>query len=93
MLQSKTGRLARTGLLSSAVIVASGAAAFAQIQAGDMIGTSVSDIARALETNGYDIREIEVKNNRIDADVTLNGIKLEIKVDSTSGEVIKVEND
>ncbi|WP_305984144.1 PepSY domain-containing protein [Roseibium sp. MMSF_3544] len=93
MLHSKIGRLARTGLLSSAVIVASGAAAFAQIQAGDTIGTSVSDIARSLETNGYDIREIEVKNNRIDADVTLNGIKLEIKVDSTSGEVIKVEND
>lgn len=93
MPKSKTFRGVQTGLLASSILIGSGAIALAQIQTGDMIGTSVSEIARALELNGYDIREIEVKSNRIEVDVLQNGSKLEIKVDPRSGEVIRVEID
>ncbi|MBG6157956.1 putative membrane protein YkoI [Labrenzia sp. EL_13] len=93
MTHSKTCCSVQTGLLASSILIGTGAVAIAQIQTGDTVGTSVSQIAHKLETSGYDIREIEVKNNRIEVDVLLDGTKLEIKVDPRSGEVIRVEID
>ncbi|MET1411162.1 PepSY domain-containing protein [Roseibium sp. HPY-6] len=79
--------------LAMATFLATGTAASAQVQAGDTVGTSVSGIALALETGGYDIREIEVKRSRIEVEAILDGSKFEIKIDPQSGKVTAVERD
>ena len=86
-------RLTKAGLLASTVFLCFNTGAFAEIRPGDRIGLSVSDIAKSLENNGYVIREIEVKTDRIEAEVTHEGEKLEIKIDPRTGLVTRVEDD
>ncbi|MBO6508890.1 MAG: PepSY domain-containing protein [Roseibium sp.] len=86
-------RLVRLGAIAPIAFLTLGAAASAEYQPGDKIGLSISDIARGLENNGYEIREIEVKDDRIEAEVTLEGDKLEIKIDPMTGLVTRVEDD
>lgn len=93
MFPSNPKTAARSGALAAAVLFATGTAAFAQVQAGDTVGTSVSGIALALENSGYDIREVEVKRSRIEVEAILDGNKFEIKIDPQSGEVVAVERD
>ncbi len=81
------------GVLASAAAICMSTVALADIRQGDKIGLSVSDIAKSLELNGYEIREIEVKNDRIKAEVTLEGDRLEMKIDPKSGLVTRVEDD
>ncbi|MCV0428990.1 MAG: PepSY domain-containing protein [Roseibium sp.] len=88
-----SSQLTKAGILASTVFLCFNANAFAEIRAGDRIGLSVSDIAKSLENNGYVIREIEVKTDRIEAEVTLEGDKLEIKIDPQTGLVTRVEDD
>jgi hypothetical protein len=86
-------RYAKLGLLAPAALLAFSITASADYQVGDKIGMSISDIAKGLENNGYDIREIEVKADRIEAEVTIEGEKLEIKIDPLSGLVTRIEDD
>lgn len=83
----------KMGVLASAAAICMSNAALADIRQGDKIGLSVSDIAKSLEINGYEIREIEVKDNRIKAEVTLEGDRLEMKIDPKTGLVTRVEDD
>ncbi len=93
MIHFNTFGPAKTGLLAAAIAVGSCSAAFAQFEVGDTLGSSVSEIAGSLEAGGYEIREIDVERNRIEVEVVLEGTSCEIKVDTLSGQVIKVELD
>ncbi|MTH99456.1 PepSY domain-containing protein [Roseibium sp. RKSG952] len=73
--------------------LSSAGAAQAEVMMGDRLGTSVGEIATALEAQGYMIHEIDVSTRRIEVEATLNNRKLEIDVDPKTGNVIKVEDD
>ncbi|MES0882822.1 PepSY domain-containing protein [Roseibium sp. SCP14] len=90
---TSASQLAKAGVLASTVFLSLNAIALAEIRPGDKIGLSVSEIAKSLENSGYLIREIEVKVDRIEAEVTLEGEKLEIKIDPHSGQVTRIEDD
>ncbi|WP_422376985.1 PepSY domain-containing protein [Roseibium sp.] len=86
----------RHGLVAAIVpafLVVSGQVALAQVQPGHSVGLKISEIARSLEDNGYEIQEIEVKPDRVEVEVVIEGEKLEIKVDPQSGLVTRVEHD
>jgi len=67
--------------------------AMAQVQQGASVGLKISEIARSLEDNGYEIHEIEVKPDRVEVEVIIEGEKLEIKVDPKTGLVTRIERD
>lgn len=73
-----------TGLIALAPF-----AALAELSVGDQVGTSEDAIRTALQSAGYEVIEIEVKDDEIEADVTLNGeeIEIEIAADGTISEV------
>lgn len=83
----------KLGALAPAALVAFSMSAAAAFEVGDKIGLSISEIAKGLENSGYDIREIEVKTDRIEAEVTIEGEKLEIKIDPLTGLVTRIEDD
>lgn len=86
----------RSGLAAAilpAFLVLSGQSVLAQVQPGHAVGLKISEIARSLEDNGYEIQEIEVKPDRVEVEVVIEGEKLEIKVDPQSGLVTRIERD
>ena len=91
MLPSLRGSLAAA--IFPAFLAVSGPTALAQVQPGHSVGLKISEIAQSLENNGYEIQEIEVKPDRIEVEVVIEGEKLEIKVDPQSGLVKRIERD
>lgn len=53
-------------------------AAFAQINEGETLGTSEAAVRAALESQGYAVLEIEVEDDEIEAEVTLDGTAYKI---------------
>lgn len=79
--------LAVTGALFSPL------AAHAEVQVGDVIGTSETAIIAALEAKGYAIEEIETEDDEIEVEVMLNGQEMEIEVALDTGAVTEVETE
>lgn len=68
-------------------------AAIAAVSEGDMLGTTEADVQAALEAQGYVVTEIELENDEIEAEVTLDGAAFEIEVAVATGMVLEIEAD
>jgi len=67
--------------------------AFAQaaLQEGDMVGTDEAAIRATLEGAGYEVIEIEIEDNEIEAEVTQGGKEYEIGISVKTGAVTEIE--
>ena len=77
-----------TALLASVLIPA---AAFAQINVGDNVGTTIEAVTAELEAKGYVINEVEKEWGEIEFEVTLDGVAYEIEVSEKTGMVTEIE--
>ena len=66
-------------------------AALAQLNVGDMAGTSEGAILAALAAQGYEVLEIEIEDGEFEIEVSLDGNFFEIEVDMHSGIVTEIE--
>lgn len=69
------------------------AAAFAQLDVGQQLGSTESDVRAALTGMGYDVQEIEIEDGEIEADVVLDGVELEIEIAMDSGLIVEIETE
>lgn len=68
-------------------------AALAAVSEGDVLGTTEADVRAALEAQGYVVTGIELEDDEIEADVTLDGAAFEIEVAVATGMVLEIEAD
>lgn len=80
--------LTKSALLT-ALIVPGFALAGADV--GQTLGTTEADVHAALTGMGYNVKEIEVEDGEIEADVTLDGVAYEIEVAMDTGIVTEIE--
>ena len=78
-------------LIAGVVVVP--AVAFAAVAEGDLVGTSEAEIRKQLTSMGYEVTEIEVEDDEIEADVVLNGQQFEIEINPETGKVTEIEAD
>ncbi|WP_310621872.1 PepSY domain-containing protein [Flexibacterium corallicola] len=76
--------------LSLGILVGICSPSLAKIIVGTKLGTSISQIADALEAQGYTVDEIHVDVNSISAEAIKDNNALVIKVDKASGKVIQI---
>ena len=92
----KSGALLPRSILPvafAACIILGPAAAFAQVKVGSTLGTTIGQIATALERDGYLVTEAEIDGNKIEVEITSGTGKFEIEVDIATGEVLSFEDD
>lgn len=76
-----------------AVLILAPAAASAAVSKGDVLGTNEKDVRAALEQQGYSVKEIEIEDGVIEAEIIAHGAEMEIEVDATTGQVLEVDDD
>ncbi|MEO0379214.1 MAG: PepSY domain-containing protein [Pseudomonadota bacterium] len=69
------------------------AAAFAQLDVGQQLGSTESDVRAALSEMGYEVQEIEIDDGEIEAEVVLDGVELEIEIAMDTGLIIEIETE
>lgn len=79
---------AKSALLAALLVPG---AAFAGLEIGQTVGTQEADIRAALTNMGYVVQEIEVEDDEIEAEVTLDGVAYEIELAVDTGAVIEIE--
>ncbi|PSL19469.1 PepSY domain-containing protein [Shimia abyssi] len=65
-------------------------AAFAQINVGDTVGSTETDILAALEAQGYTSMEIEFEDDEIEVEAMLDGQEYEIEISPETGDVLAI---
>ena len=58
---------------------------------GAVLGTTEADVRSALEAKGFTVAEVELEDDEIEAEVSLNGKTYEIEVDAKSGAITETE--
>lgn len=76
-----------------ALLLLSPAVASASVSKGDVLGTSEMEVRAALEKQGYTVTEIEIEGGVIEAEYIAQGTEMEIEVDTTTGQVLDVDDD
>lgn len=89
----QTIRLPIQMIATTAGLLLMPAIAFAEVAQGDMIGTTETEIRAHLTAQGYEVKEVEMEDDEIEIDVSLNGKALEIEIDPQTGKVTEVEDD
>ncbi|WP_299624728.1 PepSY domain-containing protein [uncultured Tateyamaria sp.] len=69
------------------------AAAFAGLELGQPLGTTDADVRAALTGMGYEVQEIEIEDDEIEAEVTLDGVAYEIEVAMDTGLITEIEHE
>ncbi|MGH1466188.1 MAG: PepSY domain-containing protein [Cognatishimia sp.] len=77
--------LSKTALLAALLIPS---AALAQINVGDLLGSSETAIQAALEAQGYTVTEIEVEEGEIEVEATNGGQSFDFEVSPETGLVL-----
>lgn len=77
----------------AALLMLSPVVASAAVAEGDILGTSEMEIRAALERKGYEVTEIGNEDGVIEAEFIAQGTEMEIEVDSTTGQVLDVDDD
>ena len=77
--------------LAIAIAVPAGLAAAAA--EGTYAGKTIVEIAQYLEAEGYQVREIEIEEDEIEARAVKDGKIYEIEVDDTTGKIKEIEED
>ncbi|WP_299724036.1 PepSY domain-containing protein [uncultured Tateyamaria sp.] len=67
------------------------ATAFAGLDVGQSLGSTEADVRAALTSMGYEVQEIEVEDGEIEAEVTLDGVAMEIEVAMDTGLITEIE--
>lgn len=67
--------------------------AFAQINVGDTMGVTESEILSTLEADGYRVLEIEMEDGEIEVEAVLDGQTYEIEIAADSGLILEIELD
>ncbi|WP_299371764.1 PepSY domain-containing protein [uncultured Kiloniella sp.] len=86
-------QLKQTILFSSIGIFTLAGVAFAHSLDGTYVGKSKTEITDLLQTQGYEVREIEVEDEYLEAYALKDGIRYEIYVDPNTGNIVKVKED
>ena len=81
----------KTGLLISALGLASIPMTALALTAGDTLGTSEADIRAALVAEGYEVLEFETEDDEIEVEVSRDGQVFEIELSADTGTVLEVE--
>ncbi len=81
-------KFAKTGLLATLLLPC---VALADVSPGKALGTTEAEIRTALVQMGYDVKEIEVEDDEIEAEASINGQLYEIEVAVDTGLVLEVE--
>lgn len=77
---------------AAAMLLAAGAAgAAAALTVGTPIGQDVDTVRAALEAEGYEVLEVELDGDEIEADVLRDGQAFEVEVSVTDGVVTEIE--
>lgn len=76
-----------------AVLLSAPLAAWAGLSTGDSVGKTPDEIRTSLESLGYVVEEIEIEDDEIEAEVTMNGEELEIEIDPATGAIIEIEKE
>ena len=69
------------------------AAALAQLDVGQQLGSTEADVRAVLTGMGYEVQEIEIEGNEIEAEVMLDGVELEIEVAMDTGLITEIETE
>ena len=78
-------------LTLAAALIAAPALAFAQFNVGDTLPTAEADLRAALESQGYQIDEIEMEDDEIEVEAMLDGVEYELVLSAATGQVIEIE--
>ena len=81
---------ATLGVASALAIMAG--AAYANIAAGDKLGTTEAEIRAALEGQGYTVEEFEMEDDGIEVELAMDGKTFEAEIDAKTGEVLEIED-
>ena len=65
--------------------------ALAGADLGQTLGTTESAVRAALTGMGYAVQEIEIEDDEIEAEVTLDGVAYEIEVAMETGKIVEIE--
>lgn len=82
---NKLGKLA-----SLAVVIAPGMV-LAQVNVGDVLGSSEAAVRSALEAKGYVISEVETEDDEIEVQAAMDGKTYEIEVSADTGQILEIE--
>ncbi|WP_419903300.1 PepSY domain-containing protein [Kiloniella sp.] len=85
--------LKQTIVLSSIGIFTLAGVAFASNLDGTYAGKSETEITSLLQEQGYEVRDIEVEDDLLEAYAMKDGVRFEIYVDPNTGKIVKVEED
>ncbi|MEH6629671.1 MAG: PepSY domain-containing protein [Halopseudomonas aestusnigri] len=85
--------LKQTIVLSSIGIFTLAGVAFAHSLDGTYVGKSEIEITTLLQDQGYEVRDIEVEDDLLEAYAMKDGMRFEIYVDPNTGNIVKVEED
>lgn len=78
----------KAALLATAIVPA---AAFAQLNVGDVLPTDEAALRGELEAQGYTVIEFEIEDGEIEVEVTRDGEEFEIELDPETGAVAEIE--
>mgnify|MGYP002653654864 CR=1 FL=1 len=81
-------KLSTSALAAVSALAIMAGAAYANIAAGDKLGTTESEIRAALEGQGYTVEAFEVEDDEIEVELTMGGETFEAEIDPTTGEVL-----
>lgn len=65
--------------------------AFAAPSVGDVLGTSIAEIATNLEDAGYEVREIEREDNEFEVEILVDGQLYELEISPSTGMITESE--
>ncbi len=85
--------LKQTIVLSSIGIFTLAGVALAHSLDGSYAGKSKTEITTLLQDQGYEVRDIEVEDDLLEAYAMKDGMRFEIYVDPNTGNIVKVEED
>lgn len=81
----------KTTLAALAALALIPAAALAAPMVGDTVGTTPEDVTTNLQNAGYEVREIEVDDDELEAVILADGQLLELEISPDTGMITEIE--
>ena len=78
-------------ILAAPLALAIAVPAVAEIAAGDMLGADSAAAHSAIAAAGYDVKEFEMEDGKLEFEAMKDGKEYEIYVDAKTGKVLEVE--
>ena len=78
---------------TSAVLAFQTSPAAAEVTVGDTLGVTEADIRTNLEAAGYTVLDVEIEDDELEAEVLVDGIRMEVEIAPDTGMVTEIEQD